>query len=144
MVSVLPAGICKQRGVLDGFYRMTMRPDPARQWQNYVLPLLLSAAVVLSGVVCFTARPMDEFPWVLATLTGAGVQLSLPLTGTLPLYYLTRRLERSGAAAAGYAGARAVARSGRMVLTDDDLFPAGTVTLNGYKVYGEERVRAVS
>ena len=144
VVSVLPAGICKQRGVLDGFYRMTMRPDPARQWQNYVLPLLLSAAVVLSGVVCFTARPMDEFPWVLATLTGAGVQLSLPLTGTLPLYYLTRRLERSGAAAAGYAGARAVARSGRMVLTDDDLFPAGTVTLNGYKVYGEERVRAVS
>ena len=144
VVSVLPAGVCKQRGVLEGFYRTTMRPDPARQWQNYVLPLLLSAAVVLSGVVCFTARPMDEFPWVLAALTGAGVQLSLPLTGTLPLYYLTRRLERSGAAAAGYAGARAVARSGRMVLTDDDLFPAGTVTLNGYKVYGEERVRAVS
>ena len=144
VVSVLPAGVCKQRGVLEGFYRMTMRPDPARQWQNYVLPLLLSAAVVLSGVVCFTARPMEEFPWILAALTGAGVQLSLPLTGALPLYYLTRRLERSGAAAAGYAGARAVARSGRMVLTDDDLFPAGTVTLNGYKVYGEERVRAVS
>lgn len=144
VVSVLPAGVCKQRGVLEGFYRMTMRPDPARQWQNYVLPLLLSAAVVLSGVVCFTARPMEEFPWVLAALTGAGVQLSLPLTGALPLYYLSRRLERSGAAAAGYAGARAVARAGRIVLTDDDLFPAGTVTLNGYKVYGEERVRAVS
>ena len=144
VVSVLPAGVCKQRGVLEGFYRMTMRPDPARQWQNYVLPLLLSAAVVLSGVVCFTARPMEEFPWILAALTGAGVQLSLPLTGALPLYYLTRRLERSGAAAAGYAGARAVARSGRMVLTDDDLFPAGTVTLNGYKVYGEERGRAVA
>lgn len=144
VVSVLPAGVCKQRGVLEGFYRMTMRPDPARQWQNYVLPLLLSAAVVLSGVVCFTARPMEEFPWVLAALTGAGVQLSLPLTGALPLYYLSRRLERSGAAAAGYAGARAVARAGRIVLTDDDLFPAGTVTLNGYKVYGEERVCAVS
>ena len=144
VVSVLPAGTCKQRGVLEGFYRMTMRPDPARQWQNYVLPLLLSTAVVLSGVVCFTARPMAEFPWVLAALTGAGVQLSLPLTGALPLYYLSRRLERSGAAAAGYAGARAVARSGRILLTDDDLFPAGTVTLTGYKVYGEERGRAVS
>ena len=144
VVSVLPAGVCKQRGVLEGFYRTTMRPDPARQWQNYVLPLLLSAAVVLSGVVCFTARPMEEFPWVLAALTGAGVQLSLPLTGALPLYYLSRRLERSGAAAAGYAGAKAVARAGRIILTDDDLFPAGTVTLNGYKVYGEERVRAVS
>lgn len=87
--------------------------------------------------------PHGRVPLGAGRLTGAGVQLSLPLTGSLPLYYLSRRLERSGAAAAGYAGARAVARSGRMVLTDDDLFPAGTVTLNGYKVYGEERSRAV-
>ena len=114
VVSVLPAGVCKQRGVLEGFYRTTMRPDPARQWQNYVLPLLLSVAVVLSGVVCFTARPMEEFPWVLAVLTGAGVQLSLPLTGALPLYYLSRRLERSGAAAAGY-GRSGRERSGKFV-----------------------------
>lgn len=60
------------------------------------------------------------------------------------MYYLSRRLSRSGCAAAGYAGAKAVSRPRRLVLTDDDLFPAGTVTLNGYKVFGEERSRAVS
>lgn len=41
-------------------------------------------------------------------------------------------------------GRRRSARPRRLVLTDDDLFPAGTVTLNGYKVFGEERSRAVS
>ena len=51
-------GMERLRGVLEGCYRTTMRPDPARQWQNYVLPLRLGVAVVLSGVVCFTARPM--------------------------------------------------------------------------------------
>ena len=87
---------------------------------------------------------MSDFPWVLTALTTAGAGFGIPLSGALPMYYLSRRLSRSGCAAAGYAGAKAVSRPRRLVLTDDDLFPAGTVTLNGYKVFGEERSRAVS
>ena len=101
-------------------------------------------AAVLSGVVCFSGGNMSDFPWVLTALTTAGAGLGPPLSGALPMYYLSRRLSRSGCAAAGYAGAKAVSRPRRLVLTDDDLFPAGTVTLNGYKVFGEERSRAVS
>ena len=39
---------------------------------------------------------------------------------------------------AGYAGARALNDSRRMVLTDSDVFPPGTISLNGLKIYGEE------
>ena len=101
-----------------------------------MLPLLLSAAVVLAGVVCLSGQGMTDFPWVLTSLVTAGMGVAIPLTGVLPLFYLSRRLGRSGCAAAGYAGARAVSRPNRLVLTDDDLFPAGTVSLNGYKVFG--------
>ncbi len=144
IVSVTAAGVCKQRGKTEGFYRLTEKADPARLWQNYVLPLLLSAAVVLAGVVCLSRQGMTDFPWVLTSLVTAGMGVAIPLTGVLPLFYLSRRLGRSGCAAAGYAGARAVSRPNRLVLTDDDLFPAGTVSLNGYKVFGEERNRAIS
>ena len=144
VASVTEAGVCKQRGTVEGFYRLTRQSDPARKWQNYVLPLVPAAAAVLSGVVCFSGGSMSDFPWALTALTTAGAGLSVPLSGVLPMYYLTKRLNRSGCAAAGYAGARAVSRPKRLVLTDDDLFPAGTVTLNGYKVFGEERSRAVS
>lgn len=144
VASVTAAGVCKQLGKTEGFYRLTVKDDPARLWQNYVLPLLLSAAVVLSGVVCLTGQRMDDFPWVLTSLVTAGMGAAIPLTGVLPLFYLSRRLGRSGCAAAGYAGARALSRPNRLILTDDDLFPAGTVSLNGYKVFGEERSRAVS
>ena len=144
MASVTAAGVCRQLGRTEGFYRLTAKDDPARLWQNYVLPLLLSAAVVLSGVVCLTGQRMNDFPWVLTSLVTAGMGISIPLTGVLPLFYLSRRLGRSGCAAAGYAGARALSRPNRLILTDDDLFPSGTVSLNGYKVFGEERSRAVS
>lgn len=110
MVSVTAAGVCKQRGKTEGFYRLTEKADPARLWQNYVLPLLLSAAVVLAGVVCLSGQGMTDFPWVLTSLVTAGMGVAIPLTGVLPLFYLSRRLGRSGCAAAGYAGARAVSR----------------------------------
>ena len=144
VVSTTETGVCRQRGTEEGFYRLMSRPDPARYWQNYAMPLVMAVAAVLSGVVCFSDGNMSDFPWVLTALTTAGAGLSIPLSGVLPMYYLSRRLGRSGCAAAGYAGARAVSRSRRLILTDDDLFPPGTVTLNGYKVFGEERARAVS
>ena len=144
VASVTETGVCRQRGTEEGFYRLMSRPDPARYWQNYAMPLVMAVAAVLSGVVCFSDGNMSDFPWVLTALTTAGAGLSIPLSGVLPMYYLSRRLGRSGCAAAGYAGARAVSRSRRLILTDDDLFPPGTVTLNGYKVFGEERARAVS
>ena len=45
---------------------------------------------------------------------------------------------------AGYSGAKAVSGAKRMVITDEDLYPAGTLSLNGMKIYGEELGRVLS
>lgn len=143
-VAVNGVGACKQQGRLDGFYHTSCKSDPSRRAQTILLPLLLSAATVLAGVVCISERRMDEFFRVWSAILSVSVPLSLPLSGTLPLRHLNRRLCRSGCAVAGYAGARAVSESRRMVVTDGDLFPPGTVSLNGLKLYGEEIGKVVS
>ena len=81
---------------------------------------------------------MEEFLHVWSALLSAALPLGLPLCGSLGVYCLQKRVGRSGCAVAGYAGARAVGDSRRMVLTDHDVFPPGTVSLNGLKIYGEE------
>ena len=82
-----PAALCGLRhggrgvqaaGETEGFYRLTEKADPARLWQNYVLPLLLSAAVVLAGVVCLSGQGMTDFPWVLTSLVTAGMGVAIP------------------------------------------------------------------
>ena len=143
-VSVTAAGACKQKGTIDGFYRNAHRADPARKWQLILVPLYLAMATVLAGVVILSRRVAADPLWIWSALLAAAVPLALPLTGTLPLKYLNHRLVKSGSAVAGYHGARAVSRSRRMVVTDDDLFPPGTVGLNGLKVYGEEIGKVVS
>ena len=137
-VAVTSAGACKQKGRIDGFYSTFQRPDPAAVSQNILLPLLLSACTVLAGVVCIGGERMEEFLRVWSVLLTASLSLGLPLCGSLSVYCLQKRLGRSGCAVAGYAGARTVRDSKRMVLTDSDVFPPGTVSLNGLKIYGEE------
>jgi hypothetical protein len=143
-VAVTAAGACKQSGRLEGFYHLTSREDPARRWQMLLVPLLLALATVLAAVVCLGDHRMEDFLWVWSALLTASVPLSLPLTGTLPLAWLNQRLNRSGSAVAGYHGAYLVSRAKRIVVTDDDIFPPGTVGLNGLKVYGEEIGKVVS
>ncbi len=138
------AGVCKRRGTMDGFYTMTMEPDPAARWQQATVPLLLAAANVLAGVVCLSGKMPLQPLWIWTALLAASAPLSLPLSGALPVGVLSRRLYKSGCAVAGFAGARAIGNARRLVVTDEDLFPAGTVSLNGIKVYGEEIGKVVS
>lgn len=144
VASCVDVGLCKQKGRLAGFYHMTDKPDPARRWQWYLTPLLLSAATVLAAVVCLTGQCMERFLWVWSAHLTVALPLSLPLTAALPLQRLQHQLTRGGSALAGYAGAPALSRSRQLLVTENDLFPTGTVAFNGYKVYGEERIKMLS
>lgn len=138
------AGAVKQKGRLEGFYTHTMTPDLPEKWQNAVLPLLLATACVLTGVVCLSGAQPTQPLWVLSALLAAAMPLAWPLAGAMPLFFLNRRLSHSGCAVAGYCGAKAISGAKRIVITDEDLFPAGTLTLNGMKIYGEELGRVLS
>ena len=140
-----PAGACKQQGTAEGFYRLSHQPDVSYRWQIILTPLALAAASILAAVVCFGGEGQPVRPlWIWSALLSGGLPLALPVAGTLPLSSLNRRLNRSGSAVAGYAGASAITAARRMVVTDDDLFPPGTVSLNGLKLYGEEIGKVVS
>ena len=143
-VSVTAAGACKQKGRIEGFYNTFLVPDPSVISQQILLPLLLSACTVLAGVVCIGGGRMDEFFRVWSAMLSASLSLGLPLCGSLSVWCLNHRLSRSGCAVAGYAGARALSDSRRMVLTDSDVFPPGTISMNGLKIYGEEVGKVIS
>ena len=143
-VSKTEAGAVKQNGRIDGFYTHAMTPDPIEKGQSLLLPLLLATACVLAGVVCLSdIKPGQPF-WVLTALLTAAMPLSLPVAGALPMRLLARRLSHSGCAVAGYCGAKNVSGFRRIIITDEDLFPSGTLSLHGLKIYGEELGRVLS
>lgn len=144
MVTVTAGGAAKRNGQTVGFSNSAAREDPASRWQRVLLPVILTATLVFSVLSTLEAHAPQLFLWNFsALLCGAGT-LALPLVYGYPLKKLARRLTKSGSAVAGFAGADAIHKSNCVILTDGDLFPPGTITLNGLKVFGEESGKVIS
>lgn len=144
MVTVTAGGAAKRSGQTLGFSNCAAREDPASRAQRVLLPVILTAALVFSVLSTLEVRTFRLFFWNFsALLCGAGT-LALPLVYGYPLKKIAKRLTKSGSAVAGFAGADAIRASNCMILTDNDVFPPGTITLNGLKVFGEESGKVIS
>jgi len=144
LVTDTERGACKQRGSIPGFYTTALRDDSATVWQTVLLPLVLVGTIVFAGLSSLGQGRGADFLLNWSALLAAGATFSLPLCWGLPFAKLARHLQRAGCAVAGWAGAERISRRRCMILTDADLFPPGTIQLNGIKIFGEERRKVMS
>ena len=144
LVTGTPQGACKQHGRVEGFYTDTVQDDLSLLRQTPLVPVILMASLVFAGLSSLGQGRKGDLLLCWSGILSASASLALPLSWSLPWSQLAKRLQKAGCAVAGWSGAEAVSRKRAMILTDLDLFPPGTVQLNGIKVYGEELPHAVS
>ena len=119
----------------DGFYSNLMHPDVAETAYRYAAPILLAAALVLS-VVSIAAKGRGEyFLHTLSALLAAAAPFSAMLSFSIPFEIVVRSIRKSGAAIAGWGGVDDICFTDGASVTDEDLFPPGTLTFNGIKIY---------
>ena len=144
IVTVTAGGAAKRTGSSAGFSNAARASDPYSRWQSVLLPVLFVASAVFALLATLESKQKLLFLWNLSVLLASADLPAFPLACTLPLKRIAARLAKSGSAVAGYAGADAIRRSNCVILTDGDLFPPGTVTLAGLKVFGEESGKVIS
>lgn len=144
LVTNTPQGACKQRGSVPGFFTTAARSDAATLWQTALLPVFLVAAVAFALLSSVGQNRGGDFLLNLSAILPAAATFSLPLCWALPWSRLSEHLQKTGCAVAGWSGAQKISAQKRMIVTDADLFPPGTVQLNGRKFYAETQERAVS
>lgn len=144
LVTETERGACKQKGSIPGFYTTAQRTDLVRVWQAVLLPVVLAASVVFAGLSSLGQGRGADFLLNWSAILSAGATFSLPLCWGIPWSRLARHLQKIGCAVAGWSGAERISRRRAMILTDADLFPPGTMQLNGVKVFGEELPKAAS
>ena len=136
LVTETPEGACKQRGSLPGFYTAAARDDLPTLWCAAILPVVFVGTVVFAGLSSVGQGRPQDFLLCWSAILAAASSLALPLCFSLPFSALARPLQRGGCAVAGWFGAERISSRRSVILTDMDLFPPGTVRLNGIKVYG--------
>jgi hypothetical protein len=131
----------KWSGLIHGFGSQIQEDDLSRKVWKRAAPLLLLACFLLSLVASVGHRTPEHMLWCLSAMLTACTSFSGFLTFALPFRTLTRRLAASGASLPGWSAAEKA--GGALLVNDTDLFPPGSVSMNGIKVFGDFPVEKV-
>jgi len=119
----------------DGFYNNLMHPDISESAYRYATPFLLAAALILSVLTVLARGGGENFLHILSALLAAAAPFSLMLAFSVPFGIVAKSIRKSGAALAGWGGADDVCFTDGACVTDEDLFPPGTVRLTGMRLF---------
>ena len=99
----------------------------------YALTVFLVTAAI-AGFTGFT-RGLSDAMRVWSACILAAAPATIFICQSRPMAVLERRLHRLGAVLCGWQGIKACAGAAAVPLTDGDLFPAGSMKINGVKFY---------
>ena len=129
---------------IAGFVRGLEERGRSSQLERLYASAAVAFLIVLSFVCLFRGEGTRLFFYVssaAAMLPACG----LVAGGALPYGRLSKRLMKEGVAIGGGEGIRRLGATGRVVLTDADLFGPQAITLQGYKLFNDfKRDRAIT
>lgn len=133
----------KWSGEPIGFGSQMQSVDGAQRIFRVTAPLLFVACTLLSMVASLGQQRPELILWCFSSTLTASASFSSLLCFGMPWSKMCLRLSRSGAALAGWDGVSGTLGGAGILLTDVDLFPPGSVALNGIKVFGDFSVEKV-
>lgn len=120
-----------------GFGRQIQGSDGAQRIFHVACPLLFVACLLFSALATVGQGRTDDFLWTLSATLTASSSLSGALCFGLPWHKISRRLAGMGAAIPGWDGIKAARNNCGILIGDQDLFPVGSISLNGIKIFGD-------
>ncbi|MBM6939129.1 hypothetical protein H7U37_11440 [Pseudoflavonifractor phocaeensis] len=133
----------KWSGEPAGFGRQIQASDGAQRIFHVAAPLLLVGCLLCAVLSSIGRERPNDFVWCLSANLTAASSYSAALCYGIPWGALAQRLAKSGAALAGWDGVTSTGGGSSVLLSDEDLFPPGTVQLNGIKIFGDFSVDRV-
>ncbi len=125
----------KVTGADQGFYTKLTGRDKGEKIYDRLTPLLLIAAFVLASLACLRQGKVGYFAHCFSIMTAVAASFTATGLFALPFKYAASNLKKAGGAVAGFIGAREIYYTDGALITDQDIFPTGSVTLSGLKIF---------
>lgn len=126
--------LLKTRRPTAGYLHRAEEPDCAEETYAHLVPVLLAVILLLTVLAAAISGQWRYFFRILAAVTAPAAPFAAFLAFPLPYAIVTRSIFQSGAAIAGWPGLRDIGRSRSLVVTDRDLFPAGTLSIESIRI----------
>ncbi len=123
----------KPAGAAIGIVRRSEEENFSQTAYAAASPVILIAALVLAILASLGGNGRN-FLHTLSALVCAGSSFAAFFSFPLPYALAARRLRTAGVAVAGYAGCADIGKTRRLVVSDEDLFPPGTMKFSEINV----------
>ena len=114
---------------INTFAAQTTEQEERKRMERLFTLSALAAAVILSVIVCASTGDTGRLIYVLAATVTGSCQVALLSASVMARQSAARRLAHCGAASDSDEGSDKLATTQTVVLTDEDLFPNGSVVL---------------
>ena len=117
------------------FAEQIIRSEGRKKIERLVTLSALVIAIILSAIVCASTGDVGRLIYVLAATVTGSCQIALIAASVMARQSAASRLAHCGAASDSDKGADKMAQTETVVLTDEDLFPIGSVTLANLELH---------
>jgi|GEM_PF-1255084 len=139
--------LLKSRISAYGFIKRSEQADISEYIFGAMSPFLLLASFAFAIVVSVLRGEPASFFHCVSAMAAVCATFSAAVCFAMPFAKTARKLATSGAAIAGWAGARDIGKSRNVVITDNDLFPQGTVEISQTRIleqFNERNIIAIA
>ncbi|HBR08621.1 MAG TPA: hypothetical protein DD735_06975 [Clostridiales bacterium] len=126
--------LLKSRRGAAGYLRRCEEPDFTETAYRTVALLLLGACLLLSLIAAAFSKEWKYFFRTLAVITAPCAPFAAFFAFSLPYSIITRRIFHSGSAIAGWPGLRDIGNAHHLIITDGDIFPPQTLSIESVRI----------
>ncbi|MGM9521409.1 MAG: hypothetical protein ACI3VB_02905 [Oscillospiraceae bacterium] len=122
-------------GATKGFYSRVTEADFGESAYNKAAPLFIVASFIFAFITSVGRGRGSDFAHTLSVMTALSAAFPAAAVFALPFKYAASCAKKASAAIAGWGGACDIYYSDGALLTDVDIYPVGSVSLSGLKLF---------
>ena len=130
------------RPVTGFVHRSEEAPPDETLFNRFAFPALL-VVLVLSLLTGLVKHSMRDFLYILSAMLTCTVPVTALASFAMPFFVGSQRIFSSGAAVAGWSGIHDIGCSRNLIVTDRDLFPEETISIETVRVFADESAERV-
>lgn len=125
----------KVPGRTEGFYKKLVAEDVGEQVYYYATPIIIVVSFVFALLASVGRGRGGDFAHTYSIVAAVAAAFPAASVFVLPFRYAVTRIKKAGCAIAGWNGACEIFDADCAIITDEDVFPVGSVSLSGIKFF---------
>lgn len=126
-----------------GFVRRAEEAPPDETLFLKLGPILLLLSLLLTIILAIATKDFSDFLYIFSAVLAPSVPVTALIAFALPYFLGSSRIFKSGAAIAGWSGLCDIGASKNLIVTDRDLFPDSSISMESVRIFANEKPEKV-